>query len=98
MVLITLKFRCNGIRSFIYLLQFIEIRALIVVVVVVVGHGNLQYDLHLNIITLKFSCIEIRAFIMQSMKSYGIFTLKCLALVLPSFTLDSVDSSGSVTS
>jgi hypothetical protein len=44
MVLITLKFRCNGIRSFIYLLQFIEIRALIVVVVVVVGHGNLQYN------------------------------------------------------
>jgi hypothetical protein len=67
------------------LLQFIEIRALIVVVVVVVGHGNLQYNYiwilsHWNSVVLKLE--HLLYFLLQSTKTYSIFTLKCLALII----------------
>ena len=82
----TLKFSCTGIGAFIIVT---EVRA-----------WQLTVLSHRSIIRLKFSYIGINAFIVRAgtdMKSYIASTLKCCVAVLPSFTLDSIARSSSIT-
>jgi hypothetical protein len=64
------------------------------------GRRHLQYyqtEVFSHWNSVVFESEHLLQLLVQNMKTYGIFTLKCLSVTLSSFSLDSIDNSSSWT-